>query len=109
MKPFLKWAGGKYRIVNRILEVLPKANVLVEPFAGSGAVFLNAGHKKFLVSDSNSDLIGLYKDVQRNGSKFINYAASLFTPKNNTEAVFYEFRDEFNSCRPSKRKSALFV
>lgn len=29
-KPFLKWAGGKYRIVERILAALPAGKRLVE-------------------------------------------------------------------------------
>jgi site-specific DNA-adenine methylase len=40
MKPFLKWAGGKYRIVDRIQKRLPRGKRLIEPFVGSGAVFL---------------------------------------------------------------------
>jgi DNA adenine methylase len=39
MKPFLKWAGGKYRLIDRIQSALPAGNRLIEPFVGSGAVF----------------------------------------------------------------------
>ena len=41
MKPFLKWAGNKYQIVHRIKEILPAGKRLIEPFVGSGALFLN--------------------------------------------------------------------
>ena len=41
MKAFLKWAGGKSRIAADIENYLKDGKRLVEPFVGSGAVFLN--------------------------------------------------------------------
>lgn len=109
MKPFLKWAGSKYKIIDRILNTLPNGRRLIEPFAGSGAVFLNADFEEYLIADTNSDLINLYKQVQSHGKDFIAYASALFTPDNNTEASFYALRAEFNACTEPARKSALFV
>ena len=108
-RPFLKWAGGKYRIVDRILSALPDGQRLVEPFVGSGAVFLNAGFEAATVADSNQDLIGLYQIIQSEGEAFAQYAAALFTPENNTETVFYQCREEFNTISDVARKAALFV
>lgn len=109
MKPFLKWAGGKYKIVDRILKSLPKGRRLIEPFVGSGAVFLNADFEEYLLADTNADLINLYKQVQTHGKDFIAYTSALFTPNNNTEVSFYALRAEFNTCTEPARKSALFV
>ena len=109
MKPFLKWAGGKYKIIDRILDALPKGDQLVEPFAGSGAVFLNAEFDEYLIADINADLINLYKKIQTEGNEFITYAAAFFLPENNTEVAYYKFREEFNNCTEITRKSALFI
>ncbi len=109
MKPFLKWAGGKYRIVDRILTSLPFGQRLVEPFAGSGAVFLNANYEEYLIADINADLINLFKQVQVEGTEFIEYAATFFIDQNNSEGSFYEFRDEFNCTNDIVKKSALFI
>lgn len=109
MKPFLKWAGGKYKIIDRILMALPGGRRLIEPFAGSGAVFLNADFDDYLIADTNSDLIQLYQQVQRNGREFADYASELFKPENNTEHTFYDLRAEFNASTDPVRKSALFV
>ena len=109
MKPFLKWAGGKYKIVDRILSALPQADQLVEPFVGSGAVFMNANFENYLLADTNADLINLYREVQKSGVNFIDYAAELFVPENNTEQVFYQLREEFNQCTDIRRRAALFV
>jgi DNA adenine methylase len=109
MKPFLKWAGSKYRIIDRILATLPNGERLIEPFAGSGAVFLNAEFDSYLVADTNADLINLFIQVQTQGLEFIKYAVPLFKPENNTEIAFYKLRDEFNECVDVQRKAALFI
>lgn len=109
MQPFLKWAGGKYKIMDRILKTLPKGRRLIEPFAGSGAVFLNADFEEYLITDINSDLITLYQQIQANGKDFIAYASTLFTPENNVESAYYALRAEFNACTEPARRSALFV
>lgn len=109
MKPFLKWAGGKYRLADKISEVLPSKHKLIEPFVGSGAVFLNTEYKEYLLADTNSDLIVLYQQIQKNGANFIDSAISLFTPENNTEEKFYQLRSEFNECTDPVRRASLFV
>lgn len=111
MKPFLKWAGGKYKIIDRVLSTLPpgQGKHLIEPFVGSGAVFLNTDYENYLLADTNQDLINLYKYIQKEGANFIDYAAPLFSTTNNTEAHFYQLRDEFNACTNLKRRAALFI
>ena len=79
MKPFLKWAGGKLRIVDRIKALLPPGQRLVEPFVGSGALFLNTDYAAYLLADANADLINLYQQLQQGGQPFIDYCASFFT------------------------------
>ncbi len=108
-KPFLKWAGGKFRLLDRILPEMPVAHRYVEPFAGSAAVYLNTTCQRALVNDGNSDLIALYKYIQKEGSAFIAYAASFFTAENNTQENFYKLRDTFNTTDNQRLKSALFL
>jgi len=109
MKPFLKWAGGKYRLADRIKSVLPTGNRLIEPFVGSGAVFINTDYSSNLLADSNPDLINLFKHLQAEGQDFISYCSSIFIPDNNNEDTFYKLREEFNTTSDVRRKSSLFV
>jgi DNA adenine methylase len=109
MKPFLKWAGNKYRIIDRIRKRLPAGNRLIEPFAGSGAVFLNTDYARYLVCDSNPDLITLYQVLKKDGVTFIDQCQELFTDKYNCETTYYRLRQEFNCCTDPRRKAALFV
>jgi len=108
-KPFLKWAGNKFRIINTIRTMLPQGVRLVEPFAGSGAVFLNTDFDQYLLADSNADLISLFNIVREHGDAFIAQCERLFRDSTNQEAYYYRRRDEFNQCQDTVRKAALFV
>lgn len=67
MRPFIKWVGGKARLVPSLLPFVGSAPITryFEPFLGGGALFF-ALHDRIgeaRLSDSNSQLIGLYCDV----------------------------------------------
>lgn len=105
----LKWPGGKYQILDRICDQLPPGDRLIEPFAGSGVVFLNTSYKRYLLNDINKDLISFFKITKREGDEFIAYAKKLFTAKNNSEKVYYRFREQFNTTDDPRRKAALLL
>ena len=108
-RPFLKWAGGKLRIVERIRETLPAGARLVEPFVGSGAVFLNTDYPEYILADRNGDLIQLYRVLKEGGAGFIGTCRALFTADNNDRDAYYRLRDEFNACTDPERRAALFL
>lgn len=108
-RPFLKWAGGKYRLTQRIKDLLPAGNRLIEPFVGSGAVFLNTNYDRYLLGDINPDLINLYNCLKEQGGEFIEYASTWFCEKENNQKAFYHWRDRFNNCDDISEKSALFI
>jgi DNA adenine methylase len=109
VKPFLKWAGGKHRIADIILAALPPGKRFVEPFAGSATLYLNAPFKQALVSDSNGDLIALYRCIEAEGSPFIEYCRSFFSGENNCKERFYEMREQFNRSNDSRERAALLL
>ncbi len=108
-RPFLKWAGGKYRLVERILAELPAGARLVEPFAGSAALFLNAPFGRALVCDRNRDLIDLFRCIQEEGEDFIAYCREFFRPETNTAEAFQDLRARFNAGTDAREKSALLL
>src|SRR5216683_3817024 len=67
-KPFLKWAGGKSRllpVIRRSFRCLPhRFHNYIEPFLGGGAVFFDTGPQKAILGDSNPELIHCYKVVR---------------------------------------------
>lgn len=108
VRPFLKWAGNKYQVLDRIKRALPRAQRLIEPFVGSGAVFLNTDYEQYLLTDTNEDLIQLYCYLQKEGSDFIDYCESWFIG-NNQRHQYYELRELFNLTQDKRLKSALFI
>lgn len=109
MRSPLKWAGGKYRVFDKIDKKLPKGSRLIEPFVGSGAVFLNTDYERYTLNDKNKDLIDFYRALKRDENGFIKLCKSYFTSKNNTPNKYYKFREEFNSTIDKDIKPALFL
>jgi DNA adenine methylase len=72
--PFIKWAGGKSRLISQIKNFIPKEfNNYFEPFVGSGALFFYIVRcikiKKDCyahLSDINPELINVYKTIKDN-------------------------------------------
>lgn len=108
-KPFLKWAGGKFRLLQHILPILPAGERLVEPFAGAGAVFLNADYPAFLVGDANADVIALFQHVQDEGEDYMSYCRQFFTQEHNTATSFYHLRERFNASHDPAERGALLL
>jgi len=110
-KPFLKWPGSKSRLANELRHALPGGRRLIEPFVGSGAVFLANAHRytSIIAADINPDLIALYTLLQAEGEKFIDECAALFSTHTNREDSYYRLRDEFNATTEPRRRAALFV
>ena len=108
-RSFLKWAGGKYSLVDQIQKHLPSGERLVEPFAGAANVFLNTNYKEYWLNDINKDLIDLYKLIQRDHKAFIKAAKTLFVPENNNKEAFLQLRAEFNEAASGLRRSAIFL
>lgn len=109
--PFLKWAGGKRKLVDVIAKSLASGDRLVEPFVGSGAVFMGTNYKKYLLCDTNADLIGLFNNLKNNTEKLLAETEILFSGKYKTEEAFYELRERFNTLEAEdiKKKCSVCV
>ncbi|MBD3669225.1 MAG: Dam family site-specific DNA-(adenine-N6)-methyltransferase [Gammaproteobacteria bacterium] len=109
IRPFLKWAGNKFRILHHIQRTLPGGKRLVEPFVGSGAVFLNTDYEDYLLCDSNRDLVDLFKLLKRRGQAFVDSCRPYFEPRYNNADAYYRLRDRFNQTDDREERAVLFV
>lgn len=69
-KPFVKWAGGKTKMLPFILSSFPETvNTYYEPFLGGGAVFFEMlrqkRFKRAVIGDSNPDLMCAFLTIQK--------------------------------------------
>ena len=94
-KPFVKWAGGKRQIIDKLKKYIPtKYNCYYEPFLGGGALFFELAPKNAVINDSNEELMNVYKvlcdhDKYTKMCKLLNeYEAS------NNEKFYYEIRNK---------------
>ncbi|AGQ38206.1 TPA: Dam family site-specific DNA-(adenine-N6)-methyltransferase [Mannheimia haemolytica] len=109
-RAFLKWAGGKYRLIPDIQTHLPKKACLVEPFVGAGSVFLNTDFERYILADINPDLINLFNVVKADVEEYIAQTKQLFLhPQANTEAFYKACRAEFNRSKDIFRRSVIFL
>ena len=86
-KPFLKWAGGKYNLLDNILPKIPdNINNYHEIFLGGGSVLLGVLSQKNILNnikgniyayDLNEALINCFKQVKNNSVDLINNLDTL--------------------------------
>jgi DNA adenine methylase len=135
VKPFIKWVGGKTQIIDDVIALFPsEMNNYHEPFLGGGSVLLamlthrnNGAIKisgKIYASDLNTNLIGLYKNVQSNPDALIQEVKKLTNEfelcKGNTvnrkastidealtspESYYFWIRSKFNELSKDERTS----
>jgi len=108
VRPILKWAGGKRQLLPELRPFYPRGfSRYIEPFLGSGAVFLdlyNSGllnGRRVALSDINADVVGCYL-VVRDRPADVVAALRGHEARHRTggAAHFYEVRDSmFNPAR----------
>ncbi|ENZ7198090.1 TPA: Dam family site-specific DNA-(adenine-N6)-methyltransferase [Klebsiella michiganensis] len=96
IKSPIKWAGGKTRVMPQLLKYLPKADCLIEPFVGSGTVFMNTEYRRYVLCDSNRALINFFRVLTSDTGRLIDTARVMFLGGNNEEQ-YYKRRALFNS------------
>ena len=124
-KPFVKWAGGKGNLLQKLEALLPTdfddhENVTyIEPFVGGGAMLFHMlqCHKcisRAVINDINPDLIRCYQLIANNPQIIIerlqnienNYYSVDFPARKD---LFYAYRDQYNSegIHPDERAALL--
>lgn len=104
MKPIVKWAGGKSRLMPELLSRVPETiRTYVEPFAGGAALFFTladermrgAGARKkkraferAILADKNEDLVACYRAVRDRVGDLIE----ALRPYHYDRDLYYEVR-----------------
>jgi DNA adenine methylase len=95
VRPFVRWAGGKTRLLKHLRPHLPHSfERYYEPFLGGGAVFFEAGDRakdKAILADLNEELINLWLAVRDQPLELLE-ALRDYTGKD-SEGDYYAVRD----------------
>ncbi len=77
-EPFVKWAGGKRQLLDRIKPLMPeKYNRYYEPFIGGGALLLNVHPENAVINDTNTQLLNVYRQLKQNPEAVIAVVNAL--------------------------------
>lgn len=96
-KPILSYYGGKQKMASKIVAMMPRHMMYVEPFFGGGAVLFRKGLPEVgdwsyyheVINDRSELLINFYRVFQSNFSEL--YHRILYTP--HSEAVYKRSSD----------------
>lgn len=110
-KPFLKYLGGKSRLLHELLPRIPSSfNKFSEPFCGGAALFFALQPQKAEISDINLPLIITYNVVKDDIEGLLNllrYHDFMYSRHND---YYYIMRDYFNHASITNRElAAAFI
>lgn len=97
----LKWAGSKRSVAADIIRHFPHPDTIshyIEPFVGSGAVFLNVAHNAwtYSINDINADLMSVWYESLYNQAEFEKQVNRAWNNYENTSAGYNQLRLTFN-------------
>lgn len=98
----LRYAGNKIKFIDDITSSFnSNAEVLVEPFVGSGSVFLNSYFDKYIINDVDDKLISIFESIQKLSyteyCKIIAFIYKKFGDISKSKDSYYAFRNDVNS------------
>lgn len=94
-KPFVKWAGGKRQIIDKLVKYAPEEfNTYYEPFVGGGALLFELSPKNAVINDSNIELMNVYECL-KDEEKFAKMCKELnHYEASHNEKFYYEIRNK---------------
>jgi DNA adenine methylase len=106
IRPFLKWAGGKTRLLPALRQSLPpRFNRYFEPFVGGGAFFFDLSPSQAVLGDSNPELINCYEVVREQPETLMRSISKLRVSK----AEFYRLRELDPETLPAVTRAARLI
>ena len=94
-KPFVKWAGGKRQIIDKLKMYAPdEFNTYYEPFVSGGALLFELSPKKAVINDYNEELMNVFNCI-KDETKFNKMCNELnHHEANHSEEYYYEIRNK---------------
>jgi DNA adenine methylase len=111
-RPFLKWAGGKGRLIPQYSQYFPKGfSTYYEPFLGGGAIFFHLSPQRSMLMDINPELVNVYCCVRDRVEELIRHLSEH--RDRHCEAYYYQVRAATppltGDFRPSIERAARLI
>lgn len=95
--PFVKWAGGKSQLADKIWERTPNNfDTYYEPFIGGGAVLFMLRPRKAVISDVNEQLINIYCQLRQDPMEVVK-AVNCLDEEPCDKERYLARRNEYNA------------
>ncbi|MDX2214318.1 MAG: DNA adenine methylase [Oculatellaceae cyanobacterium bins.114] len=104
-RPFLKWAGGKGRLIEQYRSHFPRYfETYYEPFLGGGAIFFHLLPQRSLLTDINPELVNVYRCVRDQVDEVITLLRGH--ERSHSHDYYYQIRSMLY-CNPIERAARL--
>ena len=122
VRPFVKWAGGKNKLIPQMEQYYPKElkenkiDVYIEPFVGGGAILIDIlkkyNIKKIYAFDINKNLINCYNIIKDKVESLVLELKKLEEEylkldDENRKEYYYDIRKKYNSINIENENEAL--
>lgn len=122
VRPFVKWAGGKNKLIPQMEQYYPKElkenkiDVYIEPFVGGGAILIDIlkkyNIKKAYAFDINKNLINCYNIIKDKVESLVLELKKLEEEylkldDENRKEYYYDIRKKYNSINIENENEAL--
>jgi DNA adenine methylase len=107
-RPFLKWAGGKGRLIEQYRPYFPAGfRRYYEPFLGGGAMFFHLVHRcqTSVLADINPELVNVYQCVKERVEPLIDLLADH--SQCHSQDHYYDIRAQTDLRSPLERAARL--
>ena len=95
--PFVKWAGGKKQLLDRLKSRMPAAyERYYEPFIGGGALLLDVQPELAIINDTNEQLLNVYRQLKLDAEAVIN-AVNVLDADSCDTARYLATREKYNA------------
>ena len=95
-QPFVKWAGGKRQLLEKLRSRMPSAcKKYYEPFVGGGALLFDSKPEQAFINDINRELMHTYEALRDSRDEFISRMEEM-DRVTCTKEFYYKTRGRYN-------------
>ena len=103
-KSFLSWVGGKSRLADRIIPLIPAHTCYCEVFAGAAwLLFKKPESKSEVINDINVELVTLYRVVQHHLDELVRYFRWMLVSRDEFERLHRVLPDTLTDIQRAAR------